>query len=130
MPKVSQIVPQLHELRYRRRSSRMFLRIKSLSSLQTSVRQFLLRRKMSKVKHFLEGERKNSGKNFFFRSCRDFFTSLRSPADPQECFPCHSECDGCSGPTASDCFECKHLKAYSSDRSTVSLVDTVNLIIN
>ena len=31
------------------------------------------------------------------------------------CLPCHSECNGCKGPTANDCLACKHFKVFTDE---------------
>ena len=35
------------------------------------------------------------------------------PAENRTCLQCHSECDGCSGPTAYDCLACKNFKVFT-----------------
>ena len=33
------------------------------------------------------------------------------------CLPCHSECNGCQGPSADDCLACKHFKVFTGEVS-------------
>lgn len=32
--------------------------------------------------------------------------------EKRECFPCNTECRGCSGPTNADCHECRHVQLF------------------